>query len=270
MAANAKTYSVGELAKVTGLTVRTLQHYDNIGLLPPSGRTEGGRRYYTDHDMIRLTQIVFYKSVGISLSEIREKLLNTHTPVELEAVFNQHISMVLLKIDALHMTLSVLNSTIELLHSGNVPPFEILAQLIRGVEGSGLQDWATFKFKPALNADLEGDEIATLDGAMHFYHTMRALMVEAVAMKNADTAADSLAALSLGRRWWEDIIQRIAAFGDDATTAALDASNSREKWPAADRKLFEAAEPFLEAALAAYLAKNNMEVPTPRTGGETQ
>ncbi|WP_141430740.1 MerR family DNA-binding transcriptional regulator [Bacillus sp. 03113] len=42
-----KTYLVGELAAATGVTVRTLQHYDNIGLLPTSGRTDGGRRYYT-------------------------------------------------------------------------------------------------------------------------------------------------------------------------------------------------------------------------------
>ena len=59
-----KTYSVGELAKATGLTVRTLQHYDNIGLLPTSGRTEGGRRYYTKRDVVRLTQITIYKSIG--------------------------------------------------------------------------------------------------------------------------------------------------------------------------------------------------------------
>ncbi len=77
-------YTVGELAKEVGLTVRTLQHYDNIGLLPPSGRTEGGRRYYTDADMLELTQIVFYKSVGIKLSDIRDRLSNAPTPKELE------------------------------------------------------------------------------------------------------------------------------------------------------------------------------------------
>ena len=259
MTSNAKTYGVGELAKATGLTVRTLQHYDNIGLLPPSGRTAGGRRYYTEHDMMKLTQIVFYKSVGIPLSVIREKLPNTLTPIELESVFSRQLSVVLRKIDALHVTLSVLNSTIDLLHSGGKPPFEILAQLIRGMEGSGLNDWAGFAFDPALDADLEGDEIATLDGAMHFYHTMRALMVEAVTLTSAGAGPDSPAALSLGRRWYEDVLQRITAIG--ATAAALAANDSRELWPEADRRLYEAAEPFIEAALAAYLEKNNIHVP---------
>ena len=103
MSSGGKTYSVGELARATGLTVRTLQHYDNTGLLPPSGRTEGGRRYYTDGDMLRLTQIVFYKSVGISLSDIREKLSAPLAPTELEEVFNRQVTVLLKKMDALHM-----------------------------------------------------------------------------------------------------------------------------------------------------------------------
>ena len=265
----ASTYSVGDVAKATGLTVRTLQHYDNIGLLPPSGRTAGGRRYYTDDDMMKLTQIVFYKAVGIPLSDIREKLSDAITPVELEAVFNRQLAVVLMKMDALNGVFSVLNSSIALLQSGSMPPFETLAQLVRGMGSGGLSDWANSDFHPALNAALEGDEMATLDGAIHFYHNMRALMVEAVALSAASVAADSPAALNLGKRWWEDVIQRITAMGDDAATAALEINNSREKWPEADRRLFETAEPFLEAALAAYLEKTDRQSSAPSTGGDS-
>jgi len=149
MALDERIYSVGELAKATGLTVRALQHYDNIGLLPPSGRTEGGRRYYTDHDMMKLSQIVFYRSLGIPLSEIRD----TPTPVALEAVFNQHLTLMLMKMDSLNVTLSVLRSTIDLLHSGDMPPFETLAQLIRGMEGSGLSTWVMLALMPDEEAE---------------------------------------------------------------------------------------------------------------------
>lgn len=270
MTSNEKTYSIGELAKETGLTVRTLQHYDNIALLPPSGRTEGGRRYYTDSDMLKLTQIMFYKSVGISLSDIREKLSNYPTPVELEGVFNWQLTVLLKKIDALHMALSVLNSTIDILKSGGEPPFDILAQLIRAMDGSSLSDWAGFEFGFALNESLEGSGLTTLGGAMDFYHTMRELMVEAVALSNTSTAADSPAALNLGRRWWEEIILKVTVGGDDATLAALAVNDDREMWPEADRKLFEAAEPFIEAALAAYIEKSNIIVPIFMLGGDSQ
>lgn len=268
MRENEKTYSIGELAKATGLTVRTLQHYDNIGILPPSGRSQGGRRYYTDSDMLKLTQIVFYKSVGISLSDIREKLLNSPTPVELEAVFDRQLGILLKKIDALHMALSVLTSSIQILKSGNEPPFEALAQLIHTMDTSSLNDWVGAEFGAALDESLERNGLTTLGGAMGFYHTMRELMVEAVVLTHTNAAADSPAALTLGRRWWEEIILKMTAGADDAALAALAANQNREIWPEADRKLFEVAEPFIEAALAAHICKNKIAVPASILGGE--
>ena len=66
-----KQISTGEVAKISGLTIRTLQHYDNIGVLPASGRTEGGRRFYTESDMIQLEHIIFYRGLGFSLNQIK-------------------------------------------------------------------------------------------------------------------------------------------------------------------------------------------------------
>jgi len=64
------TWRIGELARETGLTVRTLHHYDQLGLLSPLSRTEGGHRCYTGGDVRRLHRIVALRSLGISLEEI--------------------------------------------------------------------------------------------------------------------------------------------------------------------------------------------------------
>src|SRR5437764_11647382 len=61
---------VGELARRTGLTVRTLHHYDEIGLLKPSLHTESGHRLYTAGDVARLQQIVSLRQLGFALEEI--------------------------------------------------------------------------------------------------------------------------------------------------------------------------------------------------------
>ena len=60
---------VGELARRTGLTIRTLHHYDEIGLLKPSGHTESGHRLYTSSDITRLQQVVSLRQLGFSLDE---------------------------------------------------------------------------------------------------------------------------------------------------------------------------------------------------------
>ena len=61
---------VGELAKQTGLTVRALHHYDDIGLLQPSARSDAGYRLYTRKDITRLHQIQALRGLGMSLAEI--------------------------------------------------------------------------------------------------------------------------------------------------------------------------------------------------------
>src|SRR5437879_944164 len=65
---------VGELAKRTGLTIRTLHHYDEIGLLRPALHTESGHRLYTAGDLARLQQVLSLRQLGFSLEEVRDCL----------------------------------------------------------------------------------------------------------------------------------------------------------------------------------------------------
>src|SRR5581483_3068524 len=65
---------VGELARRTGLTVRTLHHYDEISLLRPSLRTDSGHRLYTAADIARLQQVLSLRQLGFSLEEVRDCL----------------------------------------------------------------------------------------------------------------------------------------------------------------------------------------------------
>lgn len=71
---SAKTYKASAFAKRAGVTVRTLHHYDRLGLLAPSRRTQSGYRVYTDRDLVRLEQIVALKFIGFSLKEIGDVL----------------------------------------------------------------------------------------------------------------------------------------------------------------------------------------------------
>jgi MerR family transcriptional regulator, thiopeptide resistance regulator len=68
------SYSVGQVAGLAGVTVRTLHHYDEIGLLSPGGRTGAGHRRYREPDLERLQQIMFYRELGFALDEIAAML----------------------------------------------------------------------------------------------------------------------------------------------------------------------------------------------------
>ncbi|MEU6194199.1 MerR family transcriptional regulator [Streptomyces sp. NPDC047061] len=64
------SYSVGQVAGFAGVTVRTLHHYDEIGLLVPGERSHAGHRRYGDTDLDRLQKILFYRELGFPLDEI--------------------------------------------------------------------------------------------------------------------------------------------------------------------------------------------------------
>ena len=66
-----KTFRVKEVARLAGVTVRTLHHYDEIGLLQPSGRTESGHRLYDESQLRRLQQIASLRHLGLSLDDVR-------------------------------------------------------------------------------------------------------------------------------------------------------------------------------------------------------
>ncbi|TFB55109.1 MerR family transcriptional regulator [Cryobacterium sp. TMT1-62] len=73
------TMHIGELAERTGLSLRTIRHYDEIGLLRASGRTDGGFRLYTDEDLARLILIRRMKPLGFSLEEMMSLLKTIDT-----------------------------------------------------------------------------------------------------------------------------------------------------------------------------------------------
>lgn len=65
------SHSVGAVARIAGVTVRTLRHYDEIGLLSPGSRTDAGYRRYGDADLDRLQRILFYRELGFGLEQIK-------------------------------------------------------------------------------------------------------------------------------------------------------------------------------------------------------
>lgn len=81
--------TVGAVAALTGVSVRTLHHYDHMGLVVPSVRTPAGYRGYTDADIERLHLVLVYRSVGMPLDEIR-KILDDSGANVLEHLRRQH------------------------------------------------------------------------------------------------------------------------------------------------------------------------------------
>ena len=100
--------TVGEVAKKVGTTVRTLQYYDKEGLLSPSAESEGGRRLYTDKDLVILHQILSLKSLGFSLNDIKQRLIPLETPTDVATALTEQADSIREKIEQLTDSLTAI------------------------------------------------------------------------------------------------------------------------------------------------------------------
>jgi DNA-binding transcriptional MerR regulator len=106
-----KIYTVSRLAKLAGVSVRTLHHYDEIGLLKPSFRSESGYRKYQREDLLRLQQILFYRELDFSLTEIKD-MLDDPDYDEVQALIN-HRKSIEQRIERLSSLLNTIDKTIN-------------------------------------------------------------------------------------------------------------------------------------------------------------
>lgn len=119
---------VGELARRTGITVRTLRFYDEIGLVQPLGRTSGGHRLYGPREVERLQQVTSLRSLGLPLDEIREML--DDGGVSLLEVVELHADRLRQQIDATRRIIGRLTDIANALRAnGQVDVIELIEMM---------------------------------------------------------------------------------------------------------------------------------------------
>lgn len=139
--------TAGQFADKAGVTKRTVQFYDKVGLLNPSYRTSSGHRYYTKQDLARLQRIMTLKYIGMSIDEIRSIVQRDGHEVDLKESLRVQSTIIGQKMEHLRLVQKTVKETLSLLESldqaeGSVPPagedesspgWELFASIIRVV-----------------------------------------------------------------------------------------------------------------------------------------
>jgi DNA-binding transcriptional MerR regulator len=132
-------FTVGELARLTGITVRALHHYDEIGLVVPSHRTAAGYRLYDDRDVIRLQQVLLFRELGLPLDEIAFAIDEAGTREEL---LRKHRAVLVAKRGRLDAMLSALDSALDALEKGRDMQPDDVKQMFEGFDHSQYEEEA--------------------------------------------------------------------------------------------------------------------------------
>ena len=246
-----KQISTGEVAKISGLTIRTLQHYDNIGVLPSSGRTEGGRRFYTESDMIQLEHIVFYRGLGFSLNQIKKILAEPKTDKNADELLSAQKIMLYNQIYNIQNSIAAIEASQEIINAGKTPPWTLLAAFMQSLGTVDLSVWENYEFSEEQTEVFE-EHFQTLNDVMDFYNTWKRLSIKSAAFNEAGIMPSETIAQTME---WTEMVQKVTGGNPEHEQAFLAVDNQREVWNPAERELIKKAEPFLEEALNIYYQK---------------
>ena len=197
--------TVGEVAKKMGVTVRTLQYYDREGLFCPSDVSEGGRRLYTDKDIIKLHQILSLKSLGFSIDEIKNRLTSIDTPDEVAAVLTEQSKAIQAQIEALTRSLHDIEALkTEVLKMQSVD-FKKYADIIVNLQMRNENYWL-IKYFDDNTLDYLRRRFDKESG-LAFISRFNALRDKAVQYSNAGVAPESAQGQEFAKEFWQLITE---------------------------------------------------------------
>lgn len=135
-------YSIGEFSEKTGISIRTLHYYDEIGLLQPEKHPTSGHRIYDHQDILTLQKIISLKFLGYSLDKITNLLKESSFSVDLNETLTLHLQALEKDKERIEQSITAIKRVIKLLEKEGEVDSAILFSLIHGIQTENIQkEW---------------------------------------------------------------------------------------------------------------------------------
>jgi len=228
-----KLYKVREFAKLAGVTVRALHHYDRLGLLTPGRRTGSSYRLYSERDLARLEEIVVLKFLGIPLKEIRP-LLDQQSGLA-EALRRQQ-RVLREKRQQLEQAMTTIAAAERSVRSDTGPDWSLFRHVIQEIEMQNETEWSKKYYSPEAREKIEERRAQwTPELQEEVTRQWNALFADIEASLHEDPASPT--AQALAARWRE----LLAGFtgGDTEIQQGLNKMwSDQHNWPSPQRERY--------------------------------
>ncbi|GAB2558927.1 MerR family transcriptional regulator [Gracilibacillus alcaliphilus] len=251
-------FSIGEISKLTGVTVRTLQYYDNIHLVPLEKSKENGRRYYKESDLTRLQQVLFYKSLGLKIKDITKLLEETTTAEQLMNVLEKQREVFYYKLHDIKSNIAMIEASLAGMRDNQALPIGNLVQLIISLNKDTIYQYKDVPFNKNIT-DTFLNYYEDSEAIFEIYWDWKALILEAVAHILNDVQPESKQGQDFAKRWIEMVVT-ISKESQDLLEAYKASSKQREQWPEEDRRLMEFTDAFIDKAVDKYLSSGKSDI----------
>ncbi len=247
-------YQAIDFARLAGVTVRTLHHYDRIGLLKPSSYTNAGYRLYRKQDLIRLQQIVTLKFIGFSLNEIKN-LLDSNS-FDLTIALNQQKEIIAEKRQQLDLAVKAIDKAQSLLATNDEPDWEAFKQIIEVINMQNNMDWTKKYYSEEAKQKIAEQAAAispeVIEQGQRDWSTL-IREVETAVTEGMDPRSEKAAELAMR---WSELIKAFTGGNREIQAGLNKMYADQENWPANFPKPYsDAAGKFIHEAIAARFGK---------------
>lgn len=248
--------TIGQIAHKMGITVRTLQYYDQEDILKPSSLSKGGRRLYSSKDVITLSQILSLKYLGFSLEDIKNKISNLDTPEKVVSILEKQEKTIEGKIRNLQEILTSLVPLKTEVLKMNCVDFnkyaDIIAMIRMGIENENM--WVLNAFDDALNEHLRNRFGTNPELGEQISETYLQLLDEGIHLKRTKESSKSEKSMDFAKKWWKMVNDFTG--GDLSLLPKLQEFNQdKSKWDEEMAIKQKEIDGFMEEVLENYFKK---------------
>lgn len=199
--------TIGEMAKKLNVTVRTLQYYDKLGLLSPSATTDGGRRFYTNSDLIKLHQILSMKYLGFSLDDIKNRLSALTTPQDVAQALELQAKLFEEKIAKLTEALSATEALLQEATQMRSVDFDRYANIVVLLQQKSDSYWLIKLFNERLSSHVSSRFSGNLDAWAALFERWRKACDDTIFFDKQKENPTSKKAQKLAEEWWSMMLE---------------------------------------------------------------
>lgn len=246
-------YRVSEFAEKAGVTVRTLHHYDRLGLLRPGGRTDAGYRLYGEREFVRLQQIVTLRFIGLPLAEIRDLL--DSGDLDIPATLRLQRQLLKEKSRRLELAIRAIDAAERSLTTSRAPDWALLKKIIEVMEmqTDNNNEWMKKYYSVEAQAKIaESGKTWTPEKQVKIQQDWKDLMSDVEAAMARNESPSSAAAGLLARRW-SDLVRAFTGGDPEVQKGVNSLYADQGNWPSTFQRPFsDEVWEYVKKAMAAH------------------
>ena len=250
--------TVGEVAKKLNVTVRTIQYYDQMGLVHPSQVSEGGRRLYSLKDYVKLHQIVSLKELGFSLKEIKEEIMPAESLEEMDRYLKKQEKLIQEEIKRNRVIYQVLSQFRKEMNQVGKVDWEVFVEIIELLRNQDEHYWIVKHLDKGLYEKIKERSIE--NEGKKYVERMKQLCIRIKSVQEKGVLPDSEAGQELAKEWWDEVMGFTK--GDMKMIRQLTelTEKSRKEKQTEFLQIFREVEDYISQALEAYFQRNQIEL----------